>query len=200
MVALHELFSESGTENLAKFARKQLLCALGLNDAARARAVFARLPEAAQKDTLTQYLMFRVSLLDWDHRLGCQSIEYLARATEDGSNQEILYACIREANEVGDKICALSALRAVVENWDPGKASAASLPPIIRCSIRLITKIEEQSGMAEEEDQKGRYVNDLCTMFERGSSYYISSKTSLMPCRTRTDICFSRRLCKRGAS
>lgn len=169
MIALHELFSNSGPDNLAKFGRKQLLCALGLNDSEKARAVFARLPDAAQKDPLTRFLMFKVSLLDWDHQLGCQSIEFLGRATDDGKdNQELLYACVREAQEVGDEVCTLSALKATVENWKPGKASAGSIPSMIRCSIRLIVTIENRQRASKGDGSTESSIEDLCTMFERG--------------------------------
>lgn len=170
MIALHELFSNSGPENLAKFGRKQLLCALGLNDTAKARAVFARLPHAAQNDHLTRFLMFKISLRDWDHQLGCECIEFLGRPTVDGNNQKILYACIREAQEVKDEICTLSALKATVEAWNPEKASAGSLPSMVRCSIRLLVKIEEQERISKGDHPSEEFIDDLCTMFERGLS------------------------------
>lgn len=169
MLALHEVFSLSGAENLAKFGRKQLLCALGLNDAEKARAVFARMPDAARNDALTRYLMFKVSLLDWDHQLGCQSVEYLAKEADIGYSQELLYACIREAQRAGDKMCTLSALKATVDNWKPGTASTGSLPSVIRCSIRLITMIEEEEKRKRLENYSELFVEDICTMFERGT-------------------------------
>lgn len=171
MIALHDLFSNSGGDNLAKFGRKQLLCALGLNDPARARAVFARLPHPAQNDALTHFLMFKVSLLDWDHQLGCQNIEFLGRTMDNASsnsNQEILYACIREAQEVSDEVCTLSALRTAVEKWNPGNESAGSLCSMIRCSVRLILMAEGNEKAEKGENLTESSIDDLCMMFERG--------------------------------
>lgn len=128
------------------------------------------MPDPARDDLLTRYLMFKVSLLDWDHQLGIESIEYLGRATDDGYSQEILYACIKDAQQVGDKMCTLAALKATVDKWNSGKASAASLPSVIRCSIRLINMIEEQERKNKGESSPELFVDDLCTMFERGSA------------------------------
>lgn len=168
IIALHELFCNSGAENLAKFGRKQILCALNLADAPRARAVFKRLPHAAQNDHLTHFLMFKVSLLEWDHQLGSRHIEFLGRPTEDGENQEILYACIKEATAVQDEICSLSALKAAVENWSPQKESSGSLPLMIRCCIRLINRVEEDERVSKGELPTQSSIDDMCAMFERG--------------------------------
>jgi hypothetical protein len=169
MLALHQVFSLSGPENLAKFGRKQLLCALGLNDAEKARAVFARMPSAARDDALTRYLMFKVSLLDWDHELGYQSIEYLGKEADIGYSQELIYACIRDAQQASDKMCTLSALKATIDNWNSDTASKSSLPSMIRCSIRLITMIEEEERGRGTENCSELFVTDICTMFERGT-------------------------------
>jgi hypothetical protein len=168
ITALHELFCNSGPENLAKFGRKQILCALNLADAPRARAVFERLPHAAQNDHLTHFLMFRASLLDWDHQLGSHHIEFLGRPTADGENQEMLYACIREATAVQDEICSLSALKAAVENWSPMKEPSGSLPLMIRCFIRLINRVEENERVSKGEPPTQSSIDDMCAMFERG--------------------------------
>lgn len=123
--------------------------------------------ETVQNDPLTRYLMFKVSLLDWDHELGCQSIGYLSKFADDSRSQEMLYACIREAQQVGDKLCTLAALKAVVESWNPGREAAGSLPSILRCSVRLIKMIEEQEKKSGLETL---FVEDICKTFETGMS------------------------------
>lgn len=126
------------------------------------------MPEAAQNDILTSYLMFKVSLISWDHELGGESIQRLSRCAEGGQSQDMLYACIREAQQVGDKICTLVALKAIAESWDAGKAATSNLPCILRCAIRLIHLIEEQEVTSERPEQRVGFEEDLCRTFEKG--------------------------------
>ena len=121
------------------------------------------MPEGGQVEPLTQYLMFKVSLLDWNTELGCQSILKLAKSARDDRNQEMLFACVREAQQAGDKLCTLTALKAAAETWEAGASPASSLTTVLRCSIRLIV-IMEGSGDFEPHE----FDEDTCALFERG--------------------------------
>lgn len=169
-IALHEVFSSCGEANQGKFGRKLILCALELSNTERAKAAFHLMPESAQNDMLTRYLMFRVSLSSWDCELGCESIQHLSKCADKAKCQDILYACIREAQHVGDKICTLEALKVVAESWDANKTSAANLPPILRCTIHFIHKVEADEEVSEVLGQKTVFVEDLCRTYEKGES------------------------------
>lgn len=117
---------------------------------------------------LTRYLTFKISLIDQDHDLGCESIQHLSQISDSSEGRDILYACIREAQLAGDRQCALAALQAIIRSWKDDEATPSNLPSILRCSIRLIQSIEEEGNMREVHLQNTVYADDLCCLFEKG--------------------------------
>ncbi|KAL6357454.1 hypothetical protein LRP88_07621 [Fusarium phalaenopsidis] len=92
-VALHPIFSSTGEVSQGKFGRRLILCAIARSDADTAKSTFDTLPTAVQNDQLTRYLMFKVSLISWDHDLGRQCVEFLSKSSEKARSRDILYAC-----------------------------------------------------------------------------------------------------------
>lgn len=169
LIALHRIFMSSGEANHGKFSRKLVICALGANDTEKARRIFHSMSENAKNHILTRYLTFKVSLVDWDHDLGFESIRHLSKLSDSSQGRDVLYACIREAQQVGDKLCTLAALQAIIESWKTDQATPSNLTSILRCSIRLIHLIEEQGGGVEVGSQSIAYADDLCHIFEKGN-------------------------------
>ncbi|PHH69992.1 hypothetical protein CDD82_7396 [Ophiocordyceps australis] len=165
-VALHAVFGDCGEANLGKFGRKRILCALELNDAERARDAFHNMPKGAQDDALSRYLMFKVSLVSWDHELGCESIGQLSKSTDAARSLDMLYACIREAQEFGDKLCTLAALKAVCSGWSLDETTSSNLPSILRCTIRLIHLTEQEDKTTTHEAD---FAQDTCELFEKAA-------------------------------
>ncbi|RFU77094.1 tpr [Trichoderma arundinaceum] len=104
LIASHRIFMSSGEANHGKFSRKHISCALGVKDTEKARRILNSMPENAKSHILTRYLAFRVSLIDWDHELGFESIRHLSKLSDSSQGRDVLYACIREAQQVGDKL------------------------------------------------------------------------------------------------
>lgn len=78
----------------------------------------------------------------------------------------MLYACIREAQQVGDRLCTLAALKAVVDTCGSGLSPSANFPSILRCTIKLIHLIKSQEDeLASKSDE---FVEDTCKIFETG--------------------------------
>ncbi|KAH7133344.1 meiosis protein SPO22/ZIP4 like-domain-containing protein [Dactylonectria estremocensis] len=165
--ALHPTFSNCGETNQGKFGRKLIMCAIACNDVDAARSAFDGMHPAAQEDSLTRYLMFKAALTCWDHELGCQSIEHLSQSSEKEKSQDILYACVREAQQAGDRLCTLAALKAVVEKSDSEGSAKIHFPSILRCTIRLIHLIESQ----EEGNQDLELAEDMCNIFEKAAEH-----------------------------
>ncbi|EHK16036.1 uncharacterized protein TRIVIDRAFT_40031, partial [Trichoderma virens Gv29-8] len=115
------------------------------------------------------YLAFKVSLIDWDHDLGFESIRHLSKLSDSSQGRDVLYACIREAQQVGDKLCTLAALQAIIDSWKIDQATPSNLTSILRCSIRLIHLIEEQANGDEAGSQSIAYAEDLCRLFEKAA-------------------------------
>lgn len=159
---------------MGKFGRKRILCALKLNDAERAKDAYHNMPPGPQADVLTGYLMFRVSLLSWDHELGSQSIAHLSKASDTARGRDILYACVREAQQFGDRLCTLAALRAVADSWAVGGLASDSLPAILRCTIRLMHMAEEEDDVREGLAEKSEFTEEICEVFTKGLLYLVS--------------------------
>jgi hypothetical protein len=170
MIALHRIFASSGEANHGKFGRKLIICALGNNDTEKARRIFHSMSDTAKDHILTRYLTFKVSLVDWDHDLGCESIRHLSKLSDSSQGRDVLYACIREAQQVGDKLCTLAALQAIIDGWRSDQAAPSNLTSILRCSIRLIHKIEEEATSADAGSSSIAYADDICRLFEKGTS------------------------------
>ncbi|KAL6864455.1 meiosis protein SPO22/ZIP4 like domain-containing protein [Trichoderma novae-zelandiae] len=169
LIAMHRIFSNSGEANHGKFGRKLIICALANNDTEKARRIVHSMSDTAKDHILTRYLTFKVSLVDWDHDLGCESIRHLSKLSDSSQGRDVLYACIREAQQVGDKLCTLAALQAIIESWKADQAAPSNLTSILRCSIRLIHKIEEESSSAAAGSQGVAYADDLCQLFEKAA-------------------------------
>jgi hypothetical protein len=143
-----------------------MLCALGTNDLEKAREVFHRLPEAAQNETLTRYLMYKVAVRCAERELATECLGIVAR--ESKQDQNLLYACVLDAQEAGDKRCAVEALKVLILRHEHHRASDIHVPALFRCTVRLLCSVLK----SEEEDPSG-YVdatiaNDLCVVFEEG--------------------------------
>ncbi|RMJ11073.1 hypothetical protein BHE90_011318 [Fusarium euwallaceae] len=170
-VALHPIFSSTGEVSQGKFARRLILCAISRSEPEAAKSTFDALPTAVQNDQLTRYLMFKVSLISWDHNLCRQCVEFLSRSSENAKNRDILYACVREAQQLGDKLATLEALKAVSATFitDSSSAATANLPSVLRCTIRLVHIIENQDNQGA--DQAAVLIDDICDIFEKAAGY-----------------------------
>ncbi|EWG50418.1 hypothetical protein FVEG_16625 [Fusarium verticillioides 7600] len=168
-VALHSIFANSGEVCQGKFSRRLVLCATSCSDAEAALSAFHSMPRSIQDEPLTRYLMFRVSLLNWDHDLGRQCVEFLGKFAEKSQCRDILYACIRDAQLVGDKLMTLEALKAVAETFDDEGSLTINLPSILRCTIRLIHSLELQE--CNEGDPSPQLAEETCRIFERAGEH-----------------------------
>lgn len=140
-----------------------MACALETDDPEKAVAGFDQMPPKGQADPLSMFLLFKASLLSWNTDLGCQCVRKLAAcdAVDGRQLQHVLYACIREAQQVGDKLCAMEALKAAAVKWDSAHSTGDVLSSVIQCGIRLIKMIEQ--------DEPGSSLADeTCEMFELG--------------------------------
>ncbi|WKT38518.1 Tetratricopeptide-like helical domain superfamily [Fusarium oxysporum f. sp. vasinfectum] len=167
--ALHSIFANSGEACQGKFSRRLVLCATSCSDSEAALSAFHSMPRSIQDEPLTRYLMFRVSLLNWDHDLGRQCVEFLGKFAEKSQCRDILYACIRDAQHVGDKLMTLEALKAVAETFDAEGSLTINLPSILRCTIRLIHSLESQEG--SEGDRSPELAEETCRIFERAGEH-----------------------------
>lgn len=155
--------------NQGKFSRRLIRCAIFCEDVDAARAALHAIPEAIRDEPLTRYLMFKVALMSWDHELGRQCIEYLGRMPDKSQCQDIIYACIRDAQNAGDRLMTLETLKAAIQTFKMEGPSTTNLPSIFRCAIRLIHMIE--ASYDGHVDGIADLAEDTCYMFEMGEFY-----------------------------
>lgn len=142
-------------------------CAISCEDADSAYAAFNTMPKDIQDEPLTRYLMFKVALMSWNHELGRQCIEYLGKMPDKSQRRDIIYACVRDAQNAGDRMMTLETLKAATETFDMEGASTSNLPSLFRCAIRLVHLIETPQD--EDADGVPELAEDTCCMFERGA-------------------------------
>ncbi|KAH7181876.1 meiosis protein SPO22/ZIP4 like-domain-containing protein [Fusarium sp. MPI-SDFR-AT-0072] len=182
--ALHSIFANSGEACQGKFSRRLVLCATSCSDSEAALSAFHSMPRSIQDEPLTRYLMFRFSLLNWDHDLGRQCVAFLGKFAEKSQCRDILYACIRDAQHVGDKLMTLEALKAVAETFDAEGSLTINLPSILRCTIRLIHSLESQEG--SEGDRSPELAEETCQIFERAGEHAILEPKDEQGCKVFT--------------
>ncbi|CZS76977.1 unnamed protein product [Fusarium graminearum] len=122
-----------------------------------------------QDEPLTRYLMFKVALMSWNHELGRQCIEYLGKMPDKSQCRDIIYACVRDAQNAGDRMMTLETLKAATETFDMEGASTSNLPSLFRCAIRLVHLIETPQD--EDADGVPELAEDTCCMFERAAEH-----------------------------
>ncbi|KAM0339705.1 hypothetical protein ACHAPQ_001521 [Fusarium lateritium] len=164
-LALHPIFSTSGEACQGKFSRRLMLCAIACDDAETAHSAFHIMPKSIQDEPLTRYLMFKVSLLNWDQNLGRQCIAFLSKLTGKSQCRDILYACVKEAQQVGDRLLTLEALKAVAATFDADSSWTINMPSVFRCTIRLIHSIESQDS--DLTDKTTELAEETCRIFEK---------------------------------
>ncbi|OLN95249.1 Regulator of drug sensitivity 2 [Colletotrichum chlorophyti] len=143
---------------------KLILCALGRNDTERARQVFSNMAEAAQNEPITRYLMYKVALRSSDRELATECLERIGVVAPQDPN--FLYACVLEAQQVNDRVCAMLAMKKLVERHESSEASPVHLPALLRCSIRLAVSAEENEKQAVEIKAA---VEEITVLFEKAA-------------------------------
>ncbi|KAK2008451.1 SPO22-domain-containing protein [Colletotrichum eremochloae] len=163
-IALLPLFQNGGPANRSRLSRKLILCALGQNDTERARQVFHNMAETAQNEPMTRYLMYKVALRSADRELAAECLEPIGAAAE--KEPDFLYACVLEAQQAGDRVCAMQAMKQLADKVEFSEASPVHLPALLRCNIRLAVSIME--GEKDRGRQKAA-VEEVVTLFEGAS-------------------------------
>ncbi|KAK0947986.1 sporulation-specific protein 22 [Friedmanniomyces endolithicus] len=154
----HAVFESAGHMNKAKIGRKAIAAALARNDTNAARHAFFELPEAAQNESITRYLIFKVALRDSDYELAIKCLTLIAKHAEKDATY--LYACVLEAQQSNMRQVAVAALQALSERQPPG----VHLPTLLRCTARLL--VSELDANTQDMD---RMSEPVVLLFERAA-------------------------------
>ncbi|KAK2790267.1 hypothetical protein FQN53_000033 [Emmonsiellopsis sp. PD_33] len=158
LLAKNVIFENAGESNKSKLSRKLILCALKKNDTAKARQAFNEMPERSRSDSLTQYLMYRVALIEEDPELARDCLTALYNQGK-GSETYIL-ACVAEAQHIGNKYQAALVLQLLLDKVDKKELDGIHLPALLRCTARLLIAELSTTKLKESE-----IINQVCDVF-----------------------------------
>lgn len=141
--------------------RKLLLCALARNDYDFAKATYFEMAPDIQRDAMTQYLMYRVTIRSGDAEMASQCLENVAASSS--ISMELLYACVADSQRVGDKFTVIEAMKKLAEVHDYEHPGQLHLPALFRCNIMLLHGL-----LTDKEADRASVIADLCSMFDAG--------------------------------
>lgn len=106
--------------------------------------------------------MFKVALRTDDHELAAEALDKVyAHAKKDAT---LLYACVLDAQQNGDKQITIKALQMVLEKYEYNAPDGVHIPALIRCTIRLL--ISQLEAKDVEDENKVSLVEELCKLFD----------------------------------
>ncbi|KAL8759175.1 MAG: hypothetical protein Q9199_000933 [Rusavskia elegans] len=154
-LALHNVFSGSGTSNVGKLQRLLLFKAVGMHlfDDSTENAYCAR--SAGLRWTSKPSL--RVNKTDFVRAAEC--LESISK--EQGKDANLLYACVLEAQKNGDRLQVIRALSQVLEKTTYQAAAGLHLPALLRLTARMLIQ-ELESGQSQDQ----QCIDELCKVFE----------------------------------
>lgn len=170
-LSLHGIFNSSGGLNIARLQRKLILCALSVSNQAKAKEVYSQMSPSNKKDPSTVYLLYKVALRCRDSELATECIDSICTAsTKDAT---LLYACVREAQQTGDRLQIIKSLQRVLEKYNYNAPNEIHLPALLRCTARLFIR--------ELENPRSQIIDctdEICKLFEGAAVQARTSKRS----------------------
>jgi hypothetical protein len=111
--------------------------------------------------------MYKIAIRSGEAKLASECLEVVHKAPS--KDPSLLYACVLDAQQVGDKDMALAALQLVLEKHQFNTPSTIYLPALLRCTIRLMnTRLESKSSSHIDSDED-HIIDRLCKLFEGGA-------------------------------
>lgn len=122
------------------------MCTLSRKDYGAAREAFTRMSDAGKEEPITRYLMYKVALQNSDSDFGKHTVVELGRVDlfrtaaecldlvcqRSAKDATLLYACVLEAQNIGDKRQAIFALEKVLDKYEHSAPAGIHLPALLR--------------------------------------------------------------------
>ncbi|KAF2130996.1 SPO22-domain-containing protein [Dothidotthia symphoricarpi CBS 119687] len=168
-ICLHMLFDKAGAQNKSKITRKIIQCALARLDFAAAREAYSKMPSTGKDEPVTRYLMYKLGIQSNDTDLAGECLDVICR--NSSKDATLLYACVMEAQNAGDKRQAIIALERVLDKYDYSAPAGIHLPALLRSTARLL-----QSELVKDGNIDSDIMGQLCTVFEGSCSQARASR------------------------
>ena len=120
---------------------------------------------------MTRFLMYKVAIRSEDTDLAAECLRIISSSSKDPT---LLYACVLDAQQVGNRHLALAALQLVLEvegtfdNQSTGPSCTVHMPSLLRSTISLTCAALDGSKHAEGSPEAEANVDKLCKFFEGG--------------------------------
>ena len=116
---------------------------------------------------MTRFLMYKIAIRCGEVELAAECLQLISSSSE--KDLTLLYACVLDAQQAGDKTQTLAALQLVLEKYGYGAHSSVHLPSLLRLTINLtITALEE----AKEGQDLESNIEKICKLFEGGKTNF----------------------------
>ena len=122
--------------------------------------------ELARNESLTRFLMYKIAIRCNEVEFASECLHIISSASL--KDPTLLYACVLDAQQVGDKSQTLLALQLVLDKFGYGAPSTIHLPSLLRLTIGLNVAMMDKSKAAESSTDGDETVEKLCRMFEGG--------------------------------
>ena len=170
----HHLLEHGGEVNIAIVARKAIQCALARHDDTAVREIFFKMPEATRSAPQTRYLMYKLALRTNDVELASECLEVVSGSSKGDAT--LLYACVLEAQQSGNRVQAIAALQQTLRKFNYASAREVHLPSLLRCTARLM-----MAELVSTNPFDHGLLSELCSLFENATGQAKKSNVKKRP-------------------
>lgn len=116
---------------------------------------------------MTRFLMFKIAIRGDETDLAAECLNKVFAGSK--KDPALLYACVMDAQTVGDKTQTLAALELVLKQNNYAAPEGVHLPALLRCMIRLVVAHMKEKTAAGEDMENA--VDQLSKLFEGGKYF-----------------------------
>lgn len=147
--------------------RRLLLCSIESGDLETAKATYVSMSESTRDETMTKYLLFKLSVRLDDLAMASECLKQIGLST---NGRDFLYACVLYARSSKALQFTVQGLKKLVDTADLGHPGTVHTPALFRCMVLMLRDIIDGS-IADSNgdcDIVATAARDLAAVFEGG--------------------------------
>ena len=135
---------------------------------------YGSMSDTAKNERMTRFLMYKIAMRHEHLEFAAECLEVVSRSNSCGDvpDPTLLYACVLDAQQVGNKQQALKALQIVVKKFGNTTASTVHLPSLLRLTIKLSCSLLDATNGEQSSDIQEANIERICKLFEGGELRY----------------------------
>lgn len=119
--------------------------------------------DVTKNEAMTRFLMYKVAIRCNETALAAECLRVVASPSTKDTN--LLYACVLDAQQVGNRCQAVAALQLVLDKDPDTSGKTVHLPSLLRVTIKLTSSLLDNSEEADDSVNLDN-VEKLCRLFE----------------------------------